>query len=60
MCSICISKPARGSKDDSENAKPQLLKQIAVAKVPFVIFSAAFKLESYCCCLICTDDLRFK
>lgn len=59
MCSICISKLAHGSRADSENAKSKLLKQIAVVKVPFVIFSATFKIESYCWCLICTDDLWF-
>lgn len=60
MRSICISKPAHGNKAGSENAKSKLLKQIAVMKVPFVILSVAFKLESYCCSLICTDDLWFK
>lgn len=44
MHSICISKPAHGSAVDSENAKSKLLKQIAVMKVLFVIFSAALKL----------------
>lgn len=44
MHSICISKPAHGRTVDSENAKSKLLKQIAVMKVLFVIFSAALKL----------------
>lgn len=44
---ICISKLAHGNAADSEHTKFQLLKQIGVMKVLFIIRRASLKIRPY-------------